>query len=203
MGASVDPWLEAPPAEPIEEARDRFEVGNPAAMAHLEEHGYVVIRNVADPEQLERAEELLFDFMGEQAGWRRGDPSSWDDDGLARCSANGLANGLINKRGAHHSELSWYVRTLPGVRRVFESVWGTSDLITSFDCFGLFRPWHTRLNTPKTVGGWFHVDQGSPGKQCIQGLLSIFDQDYSTGGLTVIPGSHRHFEKLETPVPYV
>lgn len=191
---SVDPLMECPPS-------DRFDVGDPRAMAYLEEHGYVVMKSVANAEQLQHAEQLIFRFMGEHAGWKQNDPDSWTDEGLMKVSANGLANGLINKRGAGQSDLDWYVRTLPSVRSVFEQVWGTADLITSFDCFGIFRPWQTGKFF-KTLGGWFHVDQGTPGKQCIQGLLSIFDQDASTGGLTVIPGSHHRFEEHKTPEPF-
>lgn len=190
----ADPLMECPRSE-------RFDVGDPKACEHLEKFGYVVFKSVADADQLRHAERLLFEFMGTHAGWRQGEPDTWTDEGLAIVSANGIANGLINKRGAGQSDLNWYVRSLPLVRKVFEQVWGTEDLITSFDCFGLFRPWHTGKFF-KTLGGWFHVDQGSPGMQCIQGLLSIFDQDASTGGLTVIPGSHLRFQEHRTPEPF-
>lgn len=176
---------------------NRFDVDDARMFDHLEEHGFAVIRNVATPEQLKEAEGLLWQFLSENAGWSRNEPSSWTDDGLMHVSSNGLANGIINKCGAGQSELNWFVRTLPRVRQVFEAIWGTSDLLTSFDVFGLFRPWHHGFS--KTLGGWFHVDQGrtKTGRQSVQGLLSLYDQDATTGGLTVIPGSHlRHSELL-------
>jgi len=167
-------------------------------MEHLDKHGFVVIKGVVDAQQLEKAEQLLWDFLSEHAGWQRGQPDTWSDEGLQRVSANGIANGIINKRGAGQSELNWYVRTLPKIRQVFEHVWGSDELLTSFDVFGVFRPWHSG-KFMKTLGGWFHVDQGplTSGKQCVQGLLSIYDQDASTGGLTVIPGSHLRFEEVQ------
>jgi len=186
---ALDPWLDARSPCP------RFDLSDAAAMLHLEEHGYVVIRSVADAVELQTAESLLFDFMRENAGWHREDSSSWTDESLNRVSADGLANGIINKRGAGHSDLSWYVRTLPRVREVFAHVWGTSELLTSYDAFGLFRPWHSG-KFMKTLGGWLHADQCSPGRQCIQGLLSLYDQDHTTGGFTVIPGSHRRFDEV-------
>lgn len=186
----VDPLLDATSPCP------RFDLSDAvAAMQYLEEHGYVVISSVADTDELRMAESLLFDFMRQNAGWKREDPSSWTDESLNRVSADGLANGIINKCGAGHSDLSWYVRTLPRVRQVFEHVWGTSELITSYDAFGLFRPWHSR-KFMKTLGGWLHVDQCSPGKQCVQGLLSLYDQDHTTGGFTVIHGSHNRFNEV-------
>eukprot|EP00931_Biecheleriopsis_adriatica_P060607 TRINITY_DN36407_c0_g1_i1.p1 TRINITY_DN36407_c0_g1~~TRINITY_DN36407_c0_g1_i1.p1 ORF type:complete len:357 (+),score=68.87 TRINITY_DN36407_c0_g1_i1:143-1213(+) len=186
--------LECPPST-------RFEVGDPAAMQYLEEHGYVVFGSVAGAQQLQEAEKLLFDFMEEHAGWKRDDPDSWSDEGLGQVSANGIANGIINKRGAGHADVAWYVRTLPAVRKIFEDVWNDADLLVSFDAFGLFRPWHTGKYF-RTLGGWFHVDQGVPGKQCIQGLLSMYDQNAHTGGLTVIPGTHHRFEEHTRPEPF-
>lgn len=189
-----DPFVECPSSE-------CFDVGDEAAIRYFNEYGYVVFRAVADAEQLNKAEELLFQFMDDHAGWKQGDPDSWSDEGLAKISANGIANGIINKCGAGQSDLNWYVRTLPMVHKVFEQVWQNDDLITSFDCFGVFRPWHSGKFF-KTLGGWFHVDQASSGMQCVQGLLSIYDQDASTGGLTVIPGSHLRFEEHATPDPF-
>lgn len=174
----------------------RFAWDDPKMLEHLDSEGYVVVKQVADKEELDRAEELLWHFMSDNAGWKRRDPTTWTDASLTKCSANGLANGIVNKCGAGQSDLSWLVRTNANVRRVFESVWKTSELLTSYDGFGLFRPWHHGF--PKTLGGWFHVDQGrlKSGQQCVQGLMSLYDQDATTGGLIVIPGSHKHFDSI-------
>ena len=81
-------------------------------------------------------------------------------------------------------------------------MWGTDDLLTSFDGANAFRPW--RLNKQwKTSGGWYHVDQnhllpdGSQrGKVCIQGLVTLLDASSDTGGLVVVPRSHKDHEGL-------
>mmetsp|Transcript_28148 Transcript_28148/g.38884 ORF Transcript_28148/g.38884 Transcript_28148/m.38884 type:complete len:261 (+) Transcript_28148:707-1489(+) len=55
---------------------------------------------------------------------------------------------------------------------------------------------HLPSPPPTFLGGWYHVDQNSihkPGKTCVQGLLSMYDVNKTTGGLTVIPGSHKEF----------
>lgn len=191
----------SPPADPESENlgvsdSPRFDVGDPALLEHLDEHGYVVIRDVAKPDQIRQAEDHLWEFLSDNAGWSRNDPSSWTDTGLAKVSSNGIANGIVNKCGAGQSELNWFVRTLPQVRALFQQVWSTSDLVTSYDTFGIFRPWHHGFS--KTLGGWLHVDQGRTKleRQCVQGFLSLYDQDATTGGLVVIPGSHTRHDEL-------
>ena len=82
--------------------------------------------------------------------------------------------------------------------RSFEGVWGTDDLICSFDGACVFRPW-AQDKTWRTVGGWEHVDQNPthrPGKQCVQGLVTLSKVTPQSGGLTVIPGLHLLFGEV-------
>jgi ectoine hydroxylase-related dioxygenase (phytanoyl-CoA dioxygenase family) len=163
-------------------------------LEHLREHGYVVVREALAPEERQRAEAFLWAFMREVAGWRQGRPSTWTDESIMHMGLP--TKGLVNGRGAGQSDLSWLVRTRPRVRKAFEKIWGTEELITSFDGLNIFRPWHHGFQ--KTIGGWFHVDQGreTRGFQCVQGLVSLFDQGPDTGGLVVLPGSHKHHDAL-------
>ena len=61
----------------------------------------------------------------------------------------------------------------------------------------MFRPWQYDAAW-RTTGGWYHVDQnafneGKAGRCCVQGLVSLCPADEGTGGLVVVPGSHRDF----------
>ena len=51
-----------------------------------------------------------------------------------------------------------------------------------------------------TDGGWWHMDQSvqRQGKQCVQGLVSLYDADETTGGLCVIPKSHLKFPEVSS-----
>lgn len=169
---------------------------SPDWLLHLKEHGYAVVSGVLSAEEVQKAEELLWDFMGSAASWKKHEPDTWTDESIG--SMGRMHFGLINGRGIGQSDLSWYVRCNPRVQQTFADIWGTNELITSFDGINMFRPWHHGFQ--KTVGGWFHVDQGSShrGFCCVQGMVSLYDQDESTGGLVVIPGSHhRHDEVCE------
>ncbi len=74
-------------------------------------------------------------------------------------------------------------------------------MIVSFDAGNVFRPWRFDP-TWLTDGGWWHVDQNClrgkirQGKVCVQGLVTYYDATEETGGLCVIPGSHKHHTEL-------
>mmetsp|Transcript_12157 Transcript_12157/g.28334 ORF Transcript_12157/g.28334 Transcript_12157/m.28334 type:complete len:431 (+) Transcript_12157:111-1403(+) len=176
----------------------RFEASDPHMMAHLDEFGYVVVRNaVGSVGNRREAEELLWAFLEEHAGWDRADPTSWTTESFD--SVADVCKGILYKRGIGQSDFQWFVRTLPGVRAVFEEVWGTDELLTSFDGCNVFRPWHNEaLAHTKTLGGWWHVDQGKNkiGRHAVQGVVTLRAANAQTGGLCVLPGSHRHHERI-------
>lgn len=74
------------------------------------------------------------------------------------------------------------------------------DLLVSFDGAAVYRPWRERRQC-RTKGGWYHVDQnywnvGRQGFACVQGMVTLTDVHEGTGGLVLIPGSHKKFKKL-------
>ena len=59
----------------------RFELGDMEAVAHLDEHGFVVLANALSAQEAEHAMSLLWDYLeGLGTGIDRTDVSSWDDD---------------------------------------------------------------------------------------------------------------------------
>lgn len=70
-------------------------------------------------------------------------------------------------------------------------IWGTPDLWTTFDRFGVKLPAH------KESGGLpLHVDQNpitNPSFNSLQGLLALADCPTERGTLLVVPGSKRYF----------
>jgi len=108
--------------------------------------------------------------------------------------------GIVKGHGIGQSELLWHVRSNRSVKKVFAHIWNTRQLLTSFDGCCTFRDW--RYNSSwKTTGGWNHVDQNprkKPNRCCVQGLVSMYDQNEKTGSLVVYPKSHLHFAELAT-----
>jgi ectoine hydroxylase-related dioxygenase (phytanoyl-CoA dioxygenase family) len=175
----------------------RFDIDDGDWLAHLKEHGYCILSGVADAESVEHARNLIWDFLENvpDAQAKREDPSTWEDRWIPSST-----NGLIGVHGFGQSNFCWHARTLPKVRQAFETIWDCKDLIVSFDGGNAFRPWANKPDW-KTAGGWWHVDQNAflanqDGFRCIQGLVTFTDATAATGGLCVVPGSHKHHKDL-------
>ena len=68
--------------------------------------------------------------------------------------------GIVAFDGVGQCEAQWFVRRQAAVQQAFGTIWGTNELLTSFDGMCLFRPWDIEASW-KTKSGWFHVDQVS------------------------------------------
>lgn len=164
---------------------------------YLDEHGYVVVKGLKE-EEVERAKDLFWAFIDGYVGAERdivrNDARSWTR--FPGDSKTGILNGPIA-----HSEYLWFLRLHPIVTGLFSLVWGTDDLLTSYDGGNVFRPWSVDPKY-KTKGGWWHVDQNSmkgpdrQGRVSIQGLVTLYAANEKTGGFVIIPGSHKYHDQL-------
>jgi len=189
--------------KPIDtEASPRFSVdATDQWLAHLDEHGYCVLADVAEFDAVMQAKSLMWDYLEgvPNTQVRRNDVSTW---GVKGDWLPSVGNGIVGCPSFAHSAFCWHTRLLPLVQKAFAAIWDTDDLIVSFDSGNVFRPW---VHHPewKTGGSWWHVDQNSflPGKDgrvCVQALVTFTDATPRTGGLCVIPGSHaQHTEVCE------
>ncbi|CAE7341743.1 unnamed protein product [Symbiodinium sp. CCMP2456] len=193
----------APYAAPVKLAQgrstQRFAVGDARAKEHLQKEGYVVLADVLAPNEVEEATDRFWSYLtASSAGAvQRESPLTWQ----SHLWPGQDYNGLINSGGIGQSDFMWYVRSKPKVVAAFADVWDVDkeDLIVSFDGCCAFRPpsidprWRTRA-------GWFHTDQNgrTTGSDfvCAQGLVALTDGDEATGGLAVLPGSHRSHEAI-------
>ncbi|CAJ1380827.1 unnamed protein product [Effrenium voratum] len=166
---------------------------------YLQEHGYAVVKNVASPPDIERARSLLWEFLEAlpDTQVKRDDVRTW---GCPKDWLPSPSNGILHGFGFGQSDFMWHLRMLPGVKEAFAAIWGTDDLLVSFDGGNVFRPWRYNWDW-LTSGGWFHCDQNarlphSRGRVCVQGLVTLRAATAETGGLVVVPGSHLKHEEL-------
>ena len=150
------------------------------------------MRSVANASEVARGRELLWDFFeGTNMGVSRHDAETWIKNGP---NSYGIFWGF----GSGHSRFMWHIRTLPRLLQMFELVWGSSDLLTSFEGFSMFPP--ERVEASWELGeAWFHTDQNAasrPGLQTVQSFTSLYDQDESTGGFVVVPRSWRRHQAV-------
>lgn len=102
--------------------------GQGEALAHLQEEGYVVIKDVLSETECADALAKMWQELEMAPGVSRTDPSTWGDD-----------TTFGNNWG--HSDFLWFVRGLPNVRKVWEMIHKTDQLLVSFDGASLYRPW--------------------------------------------------------------
>jgi len=182
-----DTIVEVKPITPV-----KFEFDDPKALEYFEEHGYVVFSKLATEDEAKIAIDLFWDHMEKETKViKRDDYNTWKQWFTG-------ASGVVASYAIGHSSFLWYCRTLPKVIAAFRAMWGTDDLLTSFDGCGVFRP--PEINPDwKTKSGWFHVDQNGynkPNKVCIQGLLNLMPNDAEDGGFILVPDSQKSFGTL-------
>jgi len=181
--------------QPVPERVQRFDHNDPLAYKYLDEQGYVVIKNAATAEEVQKGISLAWDYLEEIVpGVNRKDLStynnpSWPNDDV----------GVFADKGVGQSALLWFARGLDTVQQIFKKVWNTEHVITSFDGCNIMRPWEYNSSWKTSPGGWYHVDQNpmyKPGKMCIQGFLNFFPSGETDGGLVLIPRSHTVFNEI-------
>eukprot|EP00601_Ochromonadales_sp_CCMP2298_P020096 CAMPEP_0173305026 /NCGR_PEP_ID=MMETSP1143-20121109/19764_1 /TAXON_ID=483371 /ORGANISM="non described non described, Strain CCMP2298" /LENGTH=400 /DNA_ID=CAMNT_0014245897 /DNA_START=16 /DNA_END=1214 /DNA_ORIENTATION=+ len=201
IDALIDPA--SPPAISVRaNASTRYDIRDEeqarAMLLALEEHGYAVVAQVANQEQIAAAVTGFWEFWEAktQRGLLRNDPRTWKP-----WVANSSTGILVDSGGANHCEFLWNTRTLPLVKEAFARIWEDPDLLVSFDAGNVFRDWRHDVRW-LTAAGWWHVDQNATlgahrqGRRSVQGLVTYFDATAETGGLTLVPGSHKEHEAL-------
>eukprot|EP01088_Endostelium_zonatum_P007260 TRINITY_DN19479_c0_g1_i1.p1 TRINITY_DN19479_c0_g1~~TRINITY_DN19479_c0_g1_i1.p1 ORF type:complete len:335 (-),score=54.57 TRINITY_DN19479_c0_g1_i1:89-1093(-) len=184
-----------PPPSPVSFRPPSFEVDDPAGYKYLEEHGYVVFKNVLTPEEVSKGKDLAWDFLEglKKSSIQRKDPTTWDQGW-----PDPFNKGILVGDGVGQSPFLWYVRANPNVQKIYKTIWNTEQVATSFDGFGIHRPFEYNPKW-KTGTGWFHIDQNGkykPDRICVQGLVNFYDSGEDDGGLVVVPDSIKIFKDI-------
>ena len=191
---------------PLEKAPYRIEFEETEKWrSYLRENGYVVIKNVLSSEKVEQVQSKVWDFL-ESLGTEidREDKSTWVNQNWP----NTFSTGIISQYGVGQSDASWTVRVNPRVRKVYEKIFETRELLTSFDGFNAFRP---PSDAPEgkekwvTKGLWPHLDQNYYAGELyqnqgvsVQGAVNLIDNGPEDGGFVCIPKSNTLFKHLST-----
>lgn len=118
------------------------------------------------------------------------DPSTWT-------TANLPVQTKLNTFESYavvHEKFMWDLRQEPSIIAAFAKIWGTEELLVSFDSVNITLP--NRADKPVRAP-WPHVDQ-SPlrrGLHCVQGIVNLSRAGPEDGSLVVLPGSHACVEE--------
>lgn len=183
--------MDSNPTPPASKAGYSFALSDDAFLTHLETEGFCVIKGAA-ADEAPSAEALFWDYLCSRGDIKRENASTW-------LRANGWPGGgrgfSVEAGGGCHTPAAWLLRGAPGVKQAFARVWGTNDLLVSFDTFIAWRPWSLPLAPSqfKPVVEGLHLDQNpffKPGRQCVQGMVPLRPVTAEVGGLAVVPRSH-------------
>ncbi|KAI0973186.1 hypothetical protein F4678DRAFT_40720 [Xylaria arbuscula] len=153
-------------------------------------NGYYIFRNAVSKEKasdyyFKTALDWLQSFDN---GFDLKDKETWTKEHLPQ----NFKSMYLNYCGAHE-KFMWDARTEPNVIKPFSELWGTDELIVSFDAFNVTLPGRK----DDDFKPWPHTDQAPErkGLACVQGLLNLTPAGPKDGGLLLNVGSSALFEE--------
>lgn len=148
------------------------------ALAQWDEHGYVVLGDAIDPDEVAAVRDLIWSEIGASPD----DPESWYGE---------RPDGIMIAR-FHHPALE-AARRSPRIHKAFAQLWGTENLWCTIDRIGLNPP--VRPDAPFT-GSDLHwdVSLAQPIPFGTQAVLYLCDTTEDMGAFRCVPGFHHRIE---------
>ncbi|RAH84248.1 hypothetical protein BO86DRAFT_307100 [Aspergillus japonicus CBS 114.51] len=153
--------------------------------------GYVVLKGVIPREKAAYYRQKELDWLQSfNLGLDLNDPTTWTAEHLPQSFKAGM---YLNYCAAHERYV-WEARQEPAILDAFAQIWGTEELLVSFDTINVTFPGRTDV----TWAPWPHVDQAPerPGLSCVQGFLNLSEAGPKDGGLLLMEGSSAHFDEF-------
>lgn len=155
-------------------------------------NGYAVIKNAIPRERAVAYQAKAFEWLKSfDTPLDIKNPDTWVKENLPIQSKI----NTFHSYAVMHEKFIWDARQEPRVLDAFSKLWGTDELLVSFDSLNVTFP--NRKDVPRK-GAWQHVDQ-SPirrSMQCVQGIINLSHAGPDDGGLMVYPGSHNLFAQF-------
>ncbi|GAD96500.1 hypothetical protein PVAR5_5156 [Paecilomyces variotii No. 5] len=156
----------------------------------LVSQGYAVVKGAIPLERAQQYQQSAFDWLKSfDPTLDFSDSSTWERANLpVQTNRN-----TYEHYGVVHEKFMWDARMEPGVRDAFAKIWGTDELLVSFDSLNVTLP-----NLKPQRAPWPHVDQAprKRGLHCVQGIINLSEAGPEDGSLVVIPGSHALVEEF-------
>ena len=149
----------------------------PKLLEELEENGFAIVEGVLNEDEIKNALEMFH-------SWRKSVPDLDFQHNVLD------PHGIYKFHEVGHQRHAWYIRTRPNVKKAFSDLWGSDDLITSYDG-SCYLP----AETKKKDKLWTHTDQGSPSGgeidelKCFQGFVALTSNKHRT--FTCYKKSHK------------
>ncbi|OJJ08889.1 hypothetical protein ASPVEDRAFT_48021 [Aspergillus versicolor CBS 583.65] len=167
----------------------------PKWLVELSTKGWTVVHEtIPKVKALEYADKAYDWLESWNLGFDRNDPSTRKASNLPYH----IRGGLYNAYGIGHEQFVWDLKSEPGLVEKWEQIWGTSDLLVSFDGINLSMPEKERPKTDPVFAPWSHVDQSPFNTRfdTVQGILNLLPNGPEDGGLMILEGSSSFYSEL-------
>ncbi|KGB79146.2 hypothetical protein CNBG_4984 [Cryptococcus deuterogattii R265] len=161
----------------------------------LARDGFVILKGAIPRERALAYRQSFFDWVEKWGmGFDQKDTSTWVPEKIPVVRKGGMFHHSVG-----HEAFVWEVRQEQGILDAFTKLWGTDELLVSFDGANLSLPGD--MQDPDQPA-WWHVDQ-DPEKRgciCVQGLVNLNYNGPKDGGLRVLKNSHKLNDEYFTKV---
>ncbi|KAJ9615901.1 hypothetical protein H2200_001978 [Cladophialophora chaetospira] len=156
----------------------------------LETQGYAVVKGAIPPDRAQYYQQKAIEWLQSfDPALDPNDPSTWKNANLPFQTDR----NTYEHYSVVHEKFMWEARQEPGVLEAFARIWGTEELLVSFDSLNVTLP---NLKTARAP--WPHIDQAprKRGLHCVQGIINLSHAGPEDGSLVVIPGSSNLVEEF-------
>ncbi|KAH0846860.1 hypothetical protein FOPE_12088 [Fonsecaea pedrosoi] len=156
----------------------------------LETQGYAVIKGGVPADRAAYYQKKAIEWLQTfDPQFDPEDPSTWKQEKLPLQTNR----NTYEHYSVVHEKFMWEARQEPGVLDAFQKIWGTDELLVSFDSLNVTLP-----NLKKARAPWPHVDQAprKRGLHCIQGIINLSHAGPEDGSLVVVSGSSKLTEEF-------
>ncbi|OAA63402.1 Phytanoyl-CoA dioxygenase [Niveomyces insectorum RCEF 264] len=157
--------------------------------------GWTVVRNAISKEKALAYADRGYDWLESwDLGFDRKDPKTYK----AKYLPSHQRGGLYFLYGVGHEQFLWDLKSEPTLIEKFETIWGTNELLVSYDGVNLSVPDPELPKTDAAFTPWPHVDQAPLNTRfdCAQGILNMLPNGPEDGGLMVLDGSTKYYTEL-------
>ena len=160
-------------------------------LSHLDNRGFVVIKNVLTPSELEKSKSQFI------ADWKKVCPQfSFSDQTTWNINNTPImwSKGMCVFSGLPQSDFMWNLRTNKEIQNIFKKIYQTDNLVSSLDGLSVF------LDNSHKSKSWLHIDQNPKNEiYSIQASFNLLPvKSNKDASFIIVPDSHKTYKPIVT-----
>lgn len=159
----------------------------------LEEDGVQVVPDILSPDEIRALQAKMWQWLHFKTRHTQKPVVQQDESTYASLFQLLPKHGMLFQHWDFgHNPLSWTLRQHSRILQVFQKIWRTDQLLTSFDGLSISLPCEVTHRGWHRYQEWFHTDQSFQrnGFECVQGFVNLFDVHEGDATLRVLRKSH-------------